>query len=55
MIYGIINSNKYLLYKQDSEIMRIPYNDILFIEKDKRKELEEICLLEINGEDLYEY
>lgn len=37
-IYGIFNSNKFLSYKQDSEIIRIPYNDILFIEKDKSDE-----------------
>ena len=33
-IYEIFNQNKYLSYKQESEIIRIPYNDILFIEKD---------------------
>ena len=33
-IYEIFNSNKFLSFKQDSEIVRIPYNDILFIEKD---------------------
>lgn len=37
-IYEIFNSNKYLSYKQDGEIIRIPYNDILFIEKDKNDE-----------------
>lgn len=34
-IYSIFNENKYLSYKKDGEIIRIPYNDILFIEKDK--------------------
>ncbi len=37
-IYEIFNSNKFLSFKQDSEIIRIPYNDILFIEKDKNDE-----------------
>ncbi len=37
-IYEIFNSNKYLSFKQDSEIIRIPYNDILFIEKDKNED-----------------
>ena len=36
--YEIFNSNKYLSFKQDGEIIRIPYNDILFIEKDKNEE-----------------
>ena len=34
-IYEIFNANKFFSFKQDSEIKRIPYNDILFIEKDK--------------------
>lgn len=34
-IYEIFNSNAFLSFKQDSEIVRIPYNDILFIEKNK--------------------
>ena len=34
-IYEMFNSNKFLSFKQDGEIIRIPYNDILFIEKDK--------------------
>ena len=34
-IYEIFNSNRFLSFKQDSEIVRIPYNDILFIEKNK--------------------
>lgn len=37
-IYEIFNSNKYLSFKQDSELVRIPYNDILFIEKDTSEE-----------------
>ncbi len=32
-IYEIFNSNKCLSFKQDGEIVRIPYNDILFVEK----------------------
>ena len=34
-IYSIFNENKFLSYKRDGEIIRIPYHDILFIEKDK--------------------
>ena len=34
-IYEIFNKNKCLSYKQDGEIIRIPYEDILFVEKDK--------------------
>lgn len=37
-IYEIFNNNKYLSFKQESEIIRIPYNDILFIEKDTSEE-----------------
>ena len=37
-IYEFFNQNKFLSYKQDGEIIRIPYNDILFIEKDKFEE-----------------
>ena len=37
-IYEIFNSNKHLSLRQDGEIVRIPYNDILFIEKDKNEE-----------------
>jgi len=37
-IYSIFNENKFLSYKQNGEIIRIPYNDILFIEKDKSEE-----------------
>ena len=33
--YVTFNENKFLSYKQDGEIIRIPYKDILFIEKDK--------------------
>ena len=36
-IYEIFNSNKYLSFKKDSEIIRIPYNDILFIETDNKR------------------
>ena len=32
-IYEIFSSNKCLSFKQDGEIVRIPYNDILFVEK----------------------
>ena len=32
-IYEIFNSNKCLSFKQDGEIVRIPYDDILFVEK----------------------
>ena len=34
-IYVSFNASKVLSYKQDGEIIRIPYKDILFIEKDK--------------------
>ena len=34
-IYEIFNSNKFLSFKQDGEITRITYNDILFIQKNK--------------------
>jgi len=34
-IYETFNENKYLSFKQDGEIIRMPYKDILFIEKDK--------------------
>jgi len=37
-IYEIFNGNKFLSFKQDGEIVRIPYNDVLFIEKDKSEE-----------------
>jgi len=37
-IYEIFNENKYLSFRQDGEIIRIPYNDILFIEKDKSED-----------------
>lgn len=50
-IYEIFNSNKFLSFKQDSEIIRIPYDDILFIEKDKLDE----CLNIITLTDKYKY
>ena len=34
-IYETFNNNKVLSFKQEGESIRIPYNDILFIEKDK--------------------
>ena len=37
-IYTIFNSNKFLSYKKDGEIIRIPYDNILFIEKDKNED-----------------
>ena len=37
-IYEIFNGNKFLSFRQDGEITRIPYSDILFIEKDKSEE-----------------
>ncbi len=37
-IYETFNGNEFLSFKQDGEIIRIPYNDILFIEKDKNEE-----------------
>ena len=50
-IYEIFNENKYLSFRQDGEIIRIPYNDILFIEKDKSEE----CLYIETTDDKYEY
>ena len=41
-IYEIFNANKFLSFKQDGEIIRIPYNDILFIEKNKTEDYLEI-------------
>lgn len=37
-IYETFNSNSILSFKQEGEIIRIPYNDILFIEKDKTED-----------------
>lgn len=37
-IYETFNNNKVLSFKQEGEIIRIPYNDILFIEKDKTED-----------------
>lgn len=50
-IYEIFNNNKFLSFKQDSEIVRIPYNDILFIEKDTSDE----CLYIETKNDRYKY
>ena len=50
-IYEIFNSNNFLSFKQDSEIVRIPYNDILFIEKDKYDE----CLYIETINDKFKY
>lgn len=50
-IYDIFNSNKYFSFKQDSEIIRIPYNDILYIEKDKIEE----CLYIVTVDDSFKY
>lgn len=50
-IYEIFNENKYLSFKQESEIIRIPYNDILFIEKDTSEE----CLYIETINDKYMY
>ena len=47
-IYEIFNENKYLSFKQEGEIIRIPYNDILFIEKDKLEECLNIQTLNNN-------
>ena len=50
-IYQIFNSNSYLSFKQDSEIIRIPYNDILFIEKNKNDD----CLCIETNSDCFKY
>ncbi len=49
--YEYFNENKFLSYKQDSEIIRIPYDDILFIEKDKYEE----CLYIETRDDRFKY
>ena len=49
--YETFTENKFLSYKQDGEIIRIPYKDILFIEKDK---LEDCLYIETN-DDRYKY
>ncbi len=41
-IYEIFTGNKFLSFRQDGEIIRIPYNDILFIEKNKTEDYLEI-------------
>lgn len=50
-VYEIFNNNKYLSFKRDSEIIRIPYNDILFIEKDKVKD----CLFIVTAHNKISY
>ena len=49
--YEFFNQNKFLSYKQDGEVIRIPYNDILFIEKDTYEE----CLYIETLDDRYRY
>ena len=49
--YEFFNDNKFLSYKQDGEIVRIPYNDILFIEKDTYDE----CLYIETRDDKFKY
>ena len=49
--YETFNANKFLSYKQDGEIIRIPYKDILFIEKDKFEE----CLYIETLDDRFKY
>ena len=51
VIYEIFNSNSFLSFKQDSEIVRIPYNDILFIEKNKNDD----CLYIETIDNVYKY
>lgn len=50
-IYEIFNENKFLSFRQDGEITRIPYHDILFIEKDKSDE----CLYIETVDGRFEY
>ena len=49
--YVTFNENKFLSYKQEGEIIRVPYKDILFIEKDK---YEDCLYIEISN-DRYKY
>ena len=49
--YVTFNENKFLSYKQDGEIIRIPYKDILFIEKDKFED----CLYIETNDTRYKY
>ena len=49
--YEYFNENKFLSYKQDGEIIRIPYNDILFIEKDTYED----CLYIETTDNRYKY
>lgn len=50
-IYEYFNINKFLSYKQDGEIIRIPYNDILFIEKDTYED----CIYIETEDDRFKY
>lgn len=50
-IYETFTQNKFLSYKQDGEIIRIPYNDILFIEKNKFED----CLFIETLDNTYKY
>lgn len=50
-IYEIFNGNEYLSFKQDGELIRIPYNDILYIEKDKEAE----CVYIVTENNQYKY
>lgn len=49
--YVTFNENKFLSYKQDGEIIRIPYKDILFIEKDKYED----CLYVETSDNRFKY
>ena len=50
-IYETFNENRVLSYKQDGEIIRIPYNEILFIEKDKYED----CLYIETDDNRFKY
>ena len=50
-IYVSFNESKVLAYKQDGEIIRIPYKDILFVEKDKYED----CLYIETRDNKYKY
>lgn len=51
-VYEIFNGNKYFSFKHENEVIRIPYSDILFIEKDKNED----CLyIETEGEKICYY
>lgn len=49
--YETFTENKYLSYKKNGEIIRIPYKDILFIEKDKFED----CLYIETVDSRYKY